>query len=127
MSVGRRFERLCKALGEDDFADLARKAGAEAAVAGIVATVKSGDASPDELLDQLDALDEAFTQVGVDGLTTSTRVFRPQSFDAGHPVVEALVCPLDRCSRVEAVPGPEERDPRCPILDMPLERTRMRL
>jgi hypothetical protein len=127
MSVDQRIERLCRAIGDADFAALARRAGAVEIVAQIVDAVRSGAATAEGLPDAIDAVDEAFARVGVDGLTTSPRVFRSERFDGGHPAVEAWVCPLDACSRTEPTSATEAPAPRCPIADAPLARMRSRL
>ena len=125
MSVTQRIERLCKACGEADFDDMAGEAGQAERVSRIFKAVRAGISDPAAVEADLDALDDAFADIGVDGLTTSARVYQKQEFDAGHPKVVALVCPLKACTRSEP-PTDGQPAPSCTIAGVPLELLRTR-
>jgi hypothetical protein len=120
-ALSQRLEMLCAQLGEGDLQEVAAELGVTRTLNRVLDMVRDGAGSWDEtaLAADLDELDAAFTDWGVDGgLTGQLRSFRQSPWTSGHPVVEAWMCPVRRCSRVE----PASRDdaaPECAVTGSP--------
>lgn len=125
MSVAERIEQLCRICEDAEFNGLLHEAGAEALLGRILSAVHAGASGTLTVEADLDALDDAFAAVGVDGLTTSVRAYQKLEFDTGHPRIQAWVCPLKACSRSEPVPDAQSA-PRCSVAAAPLELLRTR-
>lgn len=115
--ANERIGRLCARLVQAGFEDRVARYGVTELIARITAGVKSG-VDPDTLLDDLDALDDAFARHGIDGLTT-VREYRPLPGFIGHPTMHVWTCPAPvPCARAD-MPA-SGAAPSCAITDMPL-------
>ncbi|MFJ8361771.1 hypothetical protein [Streptomyces sp. NPDC093984] len=81
---------------------------------------------------ELDLLDDLLLRAGYVGGLGAYRsdggpVFSmlPGASAGGHPVLEALVCPADRCPRVELPRGAREDPPVCAVWGRALRRDRI--
>ena len=111
---------VCTALDDPGFRQLAAHAGATGVLARIVALLNDpGAAAP---AGELDHLDDLLARAGLDGVERTSRGYRPLPGLPGHPVVEVLACPLDRCSRIASVADPA---PRCGVAGRPLRPIRL--
>lgn len=113
---------LCERLA--DAADAVRTSPEIRARAESIADRVRGGATPAELADDFDALDELLLRAGHGaGLSPVRGYERLPGAGDGRPVLEVLACPGGICSRVEA-PGAAPVD--CLVHRRPMAVTRLR-
>jgi hypothetical protein len=118
MTVITRIGRLCAHMARDDFEKTAEQCGAAELVSRIVLAVRAG-ADPAALEPDLDAVDEAFAQLGIDNVTTGSRAYHGFPGASGHPLMRARICPAARrCPRLEL--GPTSQTQVCALTNQPL-------
>jgi hypothetical protein len=118
--------RVCLALGDPGFREIVDRAGATGTLDRIVvALTTDGPAAPAGLADDLVLLNDQLTRYGLDGLTESTRDYRPLPGAPGHPVVEVFRCPHERCGRIDAGPHTAADPPWCAAAGRPLRVVRL--
>jgi hypothetical protein len=122
-----RLGRLCARLA-DRTGPLATDPQFAAPSERVLDRIRSGEDATAEL----DLLDDLLLRAGyASGLgahrTDGGPVFAmlPGASAGGHPVLEALVCPADRCSRVELPPRDREDPPVCAVWGQSLRRDRI--
>jgi hypothetical protein len=129
VSLPERIEQLCRRNAEGEVDELAaRDAAVTGVLARILAGVRGGAPDPDQLTEDLDALEAAAVNSGLEGLTKSSRVFRdlPSSV-SGDPLAHALLCPVRACARRQIVYGPDVPALECALTDRPLDHVRLDL
>jgi hypothetical protein len=73
-----------------------------------------------EVNGDLDRLDDMLLRAGyAAGLGADRSSTQLPGLGGGHPVLEVLVCPADRCDRVQTATDPV---PECAVLHRPLRR-----
>ncbi|NJP29586.1 hypothetical protein FLW53_36400 [Microbispora sp. SCL1-1] len=112
--IAERIERVCTLLGDGELEACADQAGAGEILTRILAALGDSEYDDPALVRDLDALDGAMAECGFGAVTQPERVYQPlDGSGAGHPVVQAWVCPAHRrCSRVEPVAGTRQ-PPMC--------------
>ncbi|MGH3833125.1 MAG: hypothetical protein ACRDRS_22280 [Pseudonocardiaceae bacterium] len=120
-----RIARLCAELGQDGSVNVVAEAGAAEALGRIVSALRTDGADLAQVETDLDAVDEMLTRYGIDGLTRTSRGYRPATGASGHPVVYARVCPISKCSRAVTEPAAGTDPPRCVITGLPLRPIRL--
>ncbi|MGW3951623.1 hypothetical protein ACWEKM_11920 [Streptomyces sp. NPDC004752] len=113
---------LCERLA--DAADAVRTSPEIRARAESIADRVRGGATPAELADDFDALEDLLLRAGhAAGLSPVRTYERLPGGGDGHPVLAVLACPGGICSRIEA-PGAVPVD--CPVHRRPMAVTRLR-
>ncbi|GGM17997.1 hypothetical protein GCM10010129_72740 [Streptomyces fumigatiscleroticus] len=122
-----RLGRLCARLAERA-GPLTTDPQLSAASGHVLDLVRSGRNAAAEL----DHLEDLLLRAGYIGGLGSSRtdggpVFAmlPGAHAGGRPVLEALVCPADRCPRVELPQGTGEDPPECAVWGRALRRDRI--
>ncbi|MFE5480304.1 hypothetical protein ACFQ9R_31695 [Nocardia sp. NPDC056541] len=108
---GPRVEVLCEQAGAA-LAERASRYGVADVLARIVTAAQQGEVSEADL----DLLDSAFAQHGIDNLTRAHRGFEPWK-GPRDIVVTAWVCPTSACTRARIDEGA-----RCELTGQPLRR-----
>ncbi|MEV6655675.1 hypothetical protein [Nocardia fluminea] len=110
-TTGPRVEVLCEQAGAA-LAERASRYGVADVLARIVTAAEQGEVSEADL----DLLDSAFAQHGIDNLTRAHRGFEPWR-GPREVVVTAWVCPTSACTRAGIDEGP-----RCGLTGQRLRR-----
>jgi hypothetical protein len=101
--------------------------GSMRALATSIAEQIRAGADPADLADVFDELDDLLLRAGYAAGLGSYRTGDPSftrlpGVGDGHPVLEVLACPGNRCARVELPDGKQ----LCPVFGKPLGRIRLR-
>ncbi|MEU7632982.1 hypothetical protein AB0C34_23890 [Nocardia sp. NPDC049220] len=115
-TTGPRVEVLCSQAGEA-LVERASRYGVADVLTRIVAAVERGEVSEADL----DLLDSAFAQHGIDNLTRTHRGFEPWKGARGV-VATAWVCPVSACPRAAT-----DTRPFCQLTGQPFRETRIDL
>jgi hypothetical protein len=115
-TTGPRVGVLCEQAGQA-LAERAARYGVAEVLARVVAAASQGDVSEADL----DLLDSAFAEHGIDNLTRANRSFEPWP-GARSMVVTAWVCPTGACPRAATA-----KQPSCHLTGQPFQETRVEL
>ncbi|MCT2587920.1 hypothetical protein [Actinophytocola gossypii] len=115
-TTGPRVEVLCQQAGEA-LAERAARYGVADVLARVVAAASRGNVPAADL----DLLDSAFAEHGIDHLTRAYRSFQPWP-GARNVVVTAWVCPTGACPRVAT-----DKPPSCHLTGQPFRETTVEL
>jgi len=106
-ALAERVGRFCREFSRDgQLAELMAEAGAEDLLTEAVTLATTRTAGPAALTAALDAVEEVFAELGVHGLTSPDREWRPlPGVSAPLPELSVWVCPIRRCPRAETAPA----------------------
>ena len=115
-TTGPRVGALCEQAGQA-LAERAARYGVADVLARVVAAASRGEVPEADL----DLLDSAFAEHGIDNLTRAYRSFEPWP-GPRNVVVTAWVCPTGACPRAAT-----DEQPSCHLTGRPLRETRIKL
>ncbi len=127
METRERIEWLCRHSDDPGLADLLAQPDLAAALAEIKAAIRLGAFDTQGLIDDLDIVDEALAQAGIEssGGRGDGGYWRLPGSRA-HPVVHAWVCPNGVCSRVDLDKDvAPDTAPTCPVTGHALDHIRL--
>ncbi|PSL43002.1 hypothetical protein B0I31_1339 [Saccharothrix carnea] len=110
-----RVAQLCLRLA-DDTGPLAKPGPLRDLAVQAAQAIRTGADTAD---DDLDRLDDMLLREGYAAGLGASRSSRLPGLGGGHPLLEVLTCPADRCDRVEPPTG---APPMCAVLRRPLRR-----
>jgi hypothetical protein len=105
--LAERITRFCRECARDDqLVELMTEAGAENLLTEVTTLVMREPSDPAALAAALDAIEQVLAGLGIHGLTSPNREWRPlPGVAAPPPGLSVWVCPVRRCMRAETVPA----------------------
>ncbi|MGN9912737.1 hypothetical protein ACTMTJ_34905 [Phytohabitans sp. LJ34] len=102
-ALAERIGQFCRQYGRNDqLADLMTEVGADDLLASALSLATSDSAGPAEVTRALDAVEEVLAGLGIHGLTSPNREWRPlPGVTASDAALSVWVCPVRRCARAE--------------------------